>query len=74
MSHHHKKLFLFVGFERSNKKEKFYNQILSKIFQKIYIEEFEKIAAIYKKIFPKAKIYITSNYKSEYINISDKFY
>ena len=46
----------------SNKKEKFYNQILSKIFPKIYIEDFEKIAAIYQKIFPKAKIYITSNY------------
>lgn len=46
----------------SNKKEEFYNQILSKIFPKIYIEDFEKIAEIYQKIFPKAKIYITSNY------------
>ena len=46
----------------SNQKEEFYNQILSKIFPKIYIEDFEKIAEIYQKIFPKAKIYITSNY------------
>ncbi len=46
----------------SNKKEEFYNLILSKIFPKIYVEDFESIAEMYQKSFPMAKTYITSNY------------